>query len=524
MRSASMSEPTLPEGPTDQRDSSAPERLHPLFLLSGLGGSLRGIAGGYVAIGYLAVSGRWETALFGGLALLAFVTIGVFLYWTRFEYRVCPGDIRIDSGIISRRHRSIPFDRIQDVDITQGLFARLLGLAAVKFETGGGAAGPNAEEAVIHAITLRRAHDIRELVRARRGAVATAEAEPAAERPVYAMNLRRLLLAGTFNFSLAVFAGLFGLSQTAGEFLGFDPLNRRFWTGLAQGSEPIAQFLLEHRAGAAIAGTLLLLVVGAATGIVRTVVRDFGFRLDRTQVGLRRRRGLLTRTDVTLPARRAQAVIVATGPVRDRFGWRELKLQSLARDEGSGDHVLAPLATDAEVDQVLTELDWRRLEGPVEWRRISPAYVYGLVIALSPIILFAMLLAIASAIASPFATSGPDDTIADAVRASRFTAAGILAVSSTGIAFRWLAWRRSAYALDGERLLVRTGWWRRRLAILPKARIQSIDVAENLVTRLFGTSTLQLGVAGGGLGGHLIPAIPSPTARALRDQLLDLTP
>ena len=520
-----MSEPTLPDGPLDEAESSAPERLHPLFLLTGLGGALRGIAGGYVAIGYLAVSGRRETAIFGGLALLAFVTIGVFLYWTRFEFRVCPSDIRIDSGIISRRHRSIPFDRIQDVDITQGLFARLLGLAAVKFETGGGAAGPNAEEAVIQAITLRRAHEIRDLVRARRGTVAAMGAESAAERPVYAMNLRRLLLAGTFNFSLAVFAGLFGLTQTAGDLLGFDPLNRRFWTGIAQGSQPIAQFLLQHRAGAAIAGTLLLLVVGAATGIVRTVVRDFGFRLDRTQVGLRRRRGLLTRTDVTLPARRAQAVIVATGPVRDRFGWRQLKLQSLARDEGgSGDHVLAPLATDEEVGRVLAELDWRPLEAPVEWQRISPAYVYGLVIALSPIVLFAVLLAIASAIASPFAMGAPDDTIADAVRASRFTAAGMFAVTSVGIALRWLAWRRSAYALDGERLLVRSGWWRRRLTILPKAKIQSIDLTENLVTRLFGTSALQLGVAGGGMGGHLIPAIPSPTARALRDQLLDLRP
>ena len=33
--------------------------------------------------------------------------------------------------------------------------------------------------------------------------------------------------------------------------------------------------------------------------VLRTVLREFGFRLDRTGSGLRRRRGLLTRTDVT---------------------------------------------------------------------------------------------------------------------------------------------------------------------------------------------------------------------------------
>jgi putative membrane protein len=514
-----MSEPTLPE----LDGNGAPERLHPLFLLSGLGGSLRGIAGGYVAIGYLAVSGQWGTALFGAIALLAFITIGVFLYWTRFEFRVCPSDIRIDSGIISRRHRSIPFDRIQDVDITQGPVARLLGLAEVKFETGGGAAGPNAEDAVIHAITLRRAHQIRELVRARRGAAASEVQAAAGEHPpVYATDLRRLLLAGLFNFSLAVFAGLFGLTQTAGDLLGFDPLNPGFWIGLAQGSEPLTRFVLDHRAGAVIAGTVLLLGVGAITGIIRTVVRDFGFRLDRTTVGLRRRRGLLTRTDVTLPARRAQAVIVATGPVRDRFGWRELKLQSLARDEGSGDHVLAPLADDGEIDRVLKEIAWRPVGQSFEWRRLSKAYVTAFTIAWSPAILILGLAVGALTIVPPRLDPVVEEQVSQALRPMLLSASIVLAVILAAVLLRWLAWRRSAYALDGDRLLFRSGWWRRRLTILPTAKIQSIDLTENLVTRLFGTSTLQFGVAGGGVGGHLIPAIPSRTARKLRDQLLEL--
>ena len=108
-----------------------PERLHPLFLVTGLGGSLRGMAGGYALIAYLAISGRLGTALLAMLALVVFVAIGILLYWMRFEYRVGANEIRIDSGILSRTHRSIPFDRVQDVDISQGLLARLLGLAKV---------------------------------------------------------------------------------------------------------------------------------------------------------------------------------------------------------------------------------------------------------------------------------------------------------------------------------------------------------------------------------------------------------
>ena len=47
-------------------------------------------------------------------------SVGLFLYWRRFEYRVGSDEIRIDSGFLSRTHRSIPFDRVQDVDIEQG--------------------------------------------------------------------------------------------------------------------------------------------------------------------------------------------------------------------------------------------------------------------------------------------------------------------------------------------------------------------------------------------------------------------
>jgi putative membrane protein len=137
-----------------------PERLHPLMLLTGLAGSLRGMAGGYAFIGYLAVSGQARTALLAALALLVVLAASLFLYWRRFEFRVGAREIRIDSGIFSRTHRSIPFDRIQDVDISQGPVARLIGIAKVKFETGGSGGG-DADEGVLAAITLHRAQQLR---------------------------------------------------------------------------------------------------------------------------------------------------------------------------------------------------------------------------------------------------------------------------------------------------------------------------------------------------------------------------
>jgi putative membrane protein len=517
-----------PHGELERPPDGEPERLHPLFLLTGLGGSLRGLLGGYAFIGYLAVSGSLSTALLMLVALVTFMALSILIYWRRFEYRVGASDIRIDSGILSRTHRSIPFERIQDVDISQGIAQRLFGLARVKFETGG-SSGAGEDEGVLQAISMERAQQLRALVRSHRAPTAETaalSADPALEteaaEPVFAMDHRRLGLAGLFNFSLALFAGLIGATQTFGDVLGFDPMKRAFWLQLLSAGDPIADFLLAHRVVAAIGGLAVLIVIGLATGIVRTVLREFGFRLDRTDVGLRRRRGLLTRTDVTLPARRAQAAIIGSGLVRSRFGWRELKLQSLAQDEG-GNHVLAPLATAGEVDLILHELGWRPLPANPAWQHVSRAYIWTFALRLSPLLLlFALLTALFGFSPLMIGESGRALVARELAPMLIFSVGGLV-VLALAIAGRAFGWRRTGFLLDDDRLLVRSGWWCRRMLVLPIGRIQSIDLAQSLLGRWFGIAGLVFGVAGGS-SVHAIPALPQDNARTLRNRLLQPNP
>ena len=483
------------------------ERLHPFFLLTGLGRGLKGLTGAYALMAYLAVSGKLWLGLAMAAGLLVFSIVSVIIYWRRFEFRVGADDIRIDSGVLSRTHRSIPFDRIQDVDITQGPVARILGLAKVTFETGGGSAQAGKEDGVIQAISLERAQELRELARTRRSATtpSAASAEAADADAVYSMSVSRLLLAALFNFSLALLAGLFGLSQTVGDFLNFDPFSRSFWNSVLSASGPFRDYVLAHRLVTGIAGAIVLVLVGLLTGLIRTITREYGFRLDRTGVGLRRRRGLFTRTDVTLPTKRAQAAILVSGPVRERLGYGELKLQSLARDEDkSGNHVLAPLATGEEASRILTALGWREIPHPVGWQHVSKTFVWSFLLGAAPLLIVG---AVAQVMFLP-----------------------LLGFAWLTVPFalwfaRRLEWRRIGYALDSDRLLIRTGWWRRRTTVLPLSKIQSVDLRESFITRWFGTASLQFGVAGGSsMTPHSIPAIPREGARQLRDRLLGLQP
>ena len=478
-----------------------PERLHPLYLVTGLGKSLKGAWGLVAGAAVLGSQGRWWLVAIIAAGFVIVSVASLLFTWLKLEYRVGAHELRIDSGFLSRNSRAIPFDRVTDVDLEQGPLHRLFGLARVRLETGA-SAGAKDEDGVLDTIALDRAEALRDHIRARRGrAPLAAAADDLDTPPLFAMDKRRVATAGLFNFSLAVVAGLFGVTQTFGDVLGFDPFERSFWILLAERSGPLQELVRAHQFVAVIFGALTLILVGVATGFVRTLLREHGFRLDRTEAGLRRRRGLTTLTDVTIPVRRVQAAIVASGPIRRAFGWCELKLQSLAMDGAKGDHVVAPLAHPDESTAILTSLGWPALPSTGHWSRVSIAYVTSLAALFVPALLIAL---------GAIPWLGPIVLL---------WAAGAL----VAVAARWLGWRHTRYTLSDQSLFIESGWWRRRRAIIPTRNIQSVELAQSFWTRAFGICTLRLGIAGGGGGGfsaHNVPALRHAEAQTLRARLI----
>jgi len=485
--------------PAGDAQLGPPERLHPLYLVTGLGKSLKGAWGLIAGAAVLGSQGRWWLVAVLAVGFVIFSVASLLLTWLKLEYRVGAHELRIDSGILSRNSRAIPFDRVTDVDLEQGPLHRLFGLARVRLETGA-SAGAKDEDGVLDTISLDRAEALRDHIRARRGrAPLAAAADEAATPPLFAMDKSRVAIAGVFNFSLAVVAGLFGVTQTFGDVLGFDPFKRSFWILIAERSGPLRELILAHQFIAVIGGALVLSQLGIATGMVRTLLREHGFRLDRTETGLRRRRGLLTLTDVTVPVRRVQAAILASGPIRRAFGWCELKLQSLAMDGARGDHVVAPLARPEEATTILDSLAWPASPSTGHWSNVSIAYVTSLAALLAPAALIALVVGL---LVQP----------------------GVLlwiAGALVAVAARWLGWRQTRYALSDRSLFIETGWWRRRRAIVPTRNIQSVELATSFWSRAFGICTLRLGVAGGGgFSAHNVPALRQIEAQDLRDRLI----
>ncbi len=478
-----------------------PRRTAPLgLLIKGLG-ALRQSIPAVLALSY--VMRDQGPLLWVVLAVVVLVSvINLFfagLAWHRLTFHVGGEDIRVESGIMSRAARSVPYERIQDVSLEQNLLARLLGLVVVRFETGAG----GADDIALSYLTEAEGEELRNLVRRRRDRFAATEGEvpedaPEAAEVLFAMGPGRVLTFGAFEFSLAVVAVLLGVTQQFDFLLPFDVWDLDGWEErlAGPGAQLAALGQTAQVVGAAIAAASLL-AVGFATGIVRTAFREWGFLLERSERGFRRRRGLFTRTDVVMPVHRVQAMRIGTRIVRRLFGWHGLKFVSLAQDEGAANHVVAPFGKLDELWPIAREAGFEPPADALEWHRAARLYRNDTVLLVAAI---------------PLALA-----IVPVALGKVWFALIPLSIGAVLVAGELVAWHNTRHALDIRQIFSRAGWLAPRLEIAPRVKLQSVDFRQGPLARRHGYGTLHLGLAGGTFE---IPGVPVERARQLCQAIL----
>ncbi len=494
--------------PSEYCGVSLPQRTAPLSVVLGALGSLRSAIIPAFAIGFSGIGegNRLLIALGVGIAAALIGAGFAFFGWRRLTYTIGETDIRVESGVLSRSARSVPFERIQDVSLEAKPIPRLFGLVAVRFETGAG----GGEDLSLEYLTTAEGGRLRQLVRERRedeqaaqaaaGGIAAPAPTAAGEgEVVFAMGPGRLLTFGLFEFSLAVFAVLGGGLQYVDNVTDLDVWNVDLWYGwLKQQGSTIATLGPYAQAIGAVAGLLGLVVIGMATGIVRTFLRDWGFTLTRSARGFRRQRGLLTRTDVVMPAHRVQGLVIGTGLVRYRFGWHGLSFVSLAQDAEGESHMVAPFAKMDEIAPIVSSAGFRLPDAATPWQRASKRQRDDRIIA------------------TGLAFGGI--TVATAVIAPLGFALIPLGAGVAMIGVHLYAWEFHRHALDASQIYSSTGLMSPTSRIATRLKLHSVEIAQGPLARRRGYATVHLGLAGGSFA---IPGVPLAEARALRAQVLE---
>jgi putative membrane protein len=313
-------------------------RLHPLTPL------LKGARALVVIIAALS----WQTLGRVGLGWFAAMVVAALIgqvilsviSWYFTGYQVVGRELRIHEGLVFRRTRAIPLERLQSVEVVRPLLAQLTGLAELRLEVVGG----GKTEAPLAFLTVDQARALRErlLVLAGKASAPVAaevgEGEPAPvahpERPIHAVDNRDLLISQLLTPQTLFLP--FGVAFVAIQFV----------------SEATWSFI-------GIASTLTAMA-GVLLQPVRRILADWNFRLASQDGSLRLRGGLLETRSQTVPLDRLQAVN-ATWPLLWRGkGWLRLRPHVAgvaapnSRDESGGGRLL-PVGTAESARLVLGE-------------------------------------------------------------------------------------------------------------------------------------------------------------------------
>ncbi len=489
-------------------------KLSPLSLIANTITFLRNVIFPIVAVAFATGSQSYVVTIVVIISLIIIaLSFFTWLSWKRFTYQIGAEEILITSGIISRNARSIPYERIQDVSIEQKLIPRILNIAAVKFETG----GSKGDEGSLEYVSFEEAENLRQLIRARKAGAALAvtvakdtqnidiedsvlEETIKEDETIFSMDAKRIFTLGFFNFSLVIFAIIAGAIQQFDFLLPGDIEDAIGYIkdSVGERSDQIQAISLATQIFGIASLLFSVIIIGMLSGQLQTFLREYGFTLTETDRGIRRKRGLITLTDVVMPLHRVQAAIIKTGPIRKRFGWKALKFTSLGSDTGKeSSHMMAPLAKEDEYWPIAQRANILSPKPDTPFFNVHishalPAIFIGLIFACLALVEFIF---------------GFGITVLK----------WIWLIAPITMIIGFLNWRYHNYAMDDDQIYVRTGFWSQKMTILPIIKAQSVDITQGPIERLCKVANVKFGIAGGsGLSTLTVHNIPVTIARDIQ--------
>ncbi|MCZ4610644.1 PH domain-containing protein [Streptomyces sp. Lzd4kr] len=264
------------------------------------------------------------TLLIALAVLLPAAALYGFLTWWYTHFAVTDAELRIRTGLVFRRTAHIRLERIQAIDVTQPLLARVAGVAKLKLDVIG--ADKKDELAFLGA---EEARALRAELLARAAGFAPETAHEVGEAPSQQL--------------LRVPPGVLAISLV---------LTGATWATLAAALVvPTVLWLVTESAWTVLA-TAIPLVGAAGASSVGRFVTEYDWTVGESQDGLRIDHGLLDRAHETVPPGRVQTVRIVEPLLWRRRGWVRVELDVA----GSANSLLLPVAPREVAESVVARV------------------------------------------------------------------------------------------------------------------------------------------------------------------------
>lgn len=341
---------------------SEPRRMHPAaVILNFIKGLVETVKNFIIPFGVVIFLNQSQTVKMIAIAaaVLFFIALVVtsIIKWSKFTYRIEEDELRIEEGLINKKKRYIPIERIQTINTSAGLIQQMFKLVKLQVETASG--GTEAEVSLV-AITQAEAERIQQALFERKKAAEdtgtdvpvpleeTAEEAEEAEEPVmmYKMTGQELLTAASTSSGIGVIiSGVFAFFTQVDDFFDLDWLYDRF------------AFL--NSAGAAVIAlaAFVALFIAWLLSIVGMLLKYANFTVVRKEKEIVISRGLIEKQQITIPLQRIQAIKIKESLIRQPFGLAAVTIVSaggnvLGEDKSA---ILFPIISKKIINQRLGE-------------------------------------------------------------------------------------------------------------------------------------------------------------------------
>ncbi len=456
---------------------SEPKRLHPIVILLTIGKRIKDLIFTFIALFFLWNNGG-KLLLFGvfTIVILAIVVTSI-LSWLRYTYRLEQNELRIEYGVFVRKKRYIPLERIQSLDVSEGILQRLCGMVKVQIETAGGS-GKDEAEAVLSAISKDEARYIQEYVTAaKNSSVQTVDSvqQPASQIIFKITPSQLLLLSLTSGGVGVVISAVLAFFSQLDEFIPYEKLFRGVEQWAVSNLIVIVFFVF------------IGFVIAWIIALIGTMLKYANFTVTKTEQDLVISQGLLEKRQITIPLTRIQAIRINENIIRQWLGYGSVIVESAggsASNREGSKVLLLPLVKLHTIGEILgprlTDYQFRLSFNPVPKRALI-RYVFRSLIIIVPVVVMAIFF---------------------------FKAWGLLSLIVLAWFTFWgiLKYRDAGWNLEEQQLNLRYRTIVRSTIFIKKNKIQSLESKESYFQKRkkLGNLEVFVKVGFGGGGGRVI--------------------
>lgn len=505
-----------------------PTWLHPTSLLFDLISHFRQLLIPVALVLFGAAQGNQVWTILAIVMFFPAVLFSAFQYFT-LRYRVADGEMTIRKGLIFRQLRTIPVNRIQNIDLVQNPLHRMLGVAEVRVETASG----TETEARLRVLSMAQIAALRQeifseqqlmdeppalapAVESPDEQIAASRATVPSSRPaVPEVALLRIPTGWLVRAGLASNRGMLLIGVVMGLAWQFEQEWMFDFRQLLQFLPRLDGSLLGVvLASLAVIGVLLLLRL---FGIAWYVLRFHNYSLTRHGEDLRISCGLFTRVSATIPRKRIQFISVHRPLVMRWMGLAAVRIETAGGGGGQTEDASAmvsrrwfvPVIAETQLPHLLAELrpgmivdeqslDWKPLASNARPRIIRLAVIH------------AVILAAAFAVATR-----PWDELGQINSFAGTDAASILAARPWGYALvivlapMMVMWairksRSMRYCRAAGQIAWRSGVFNRKLSFTFFDKIQTAKFSQSPFDRRWNQAVLAIDTAAAGPADHVI--------------------